>query len=298
MRQRILLLMMSAFVFLQINAGANDRVKHYISLWGAGEYVGLNDSITTPGIGGGAFVGVGYELQYKHLLFTVGLEGNYLFTRNKIADFTADVPMCDTEGDDFTGKHSFSNFKNDCQSVNFNIPIMLGAQYGSFYFLAGVKPIVNFYGKTSASTNLSLSADYEKFIGEFSRMDNHSLGDYYLENKDQNIKFNFNANAVLELGYLFDPVLSETGYDVKVSKIKYRIGIFGEYGALNIHKNVSNGPLWEPVGGGSVAPSYDLVPLYISENAKDLKVHNFSVGVKFTVLFQMPEKKTCVICWF
>lgn len=273
-------------------------MKHYISLWGAGEYAGMNDSVTTPGLGGGAFVGVGYELQYKHLLFTVGLEGNYLYTRSTMEDFSADVPMRDTEGDDFIGKHSFSDFKNDCQAVNLNIPVMLGAQFGNIYFLAGVKPVVNIYGTSSASTNLTLTADYERYIGEFSNMDNHSLGSYYLENKDQNIKFNFNANAVFELGYLFDPISSETGYDVKVSKIKYRIGAFAEYGMLNIHSNVSKGPLWQPVGGGSVAPSYDLNPLYLADDAKGLKVHNFSVGIKFTVLFQMPEKKTCVICMF
>lgn len=288
------IIVLSVILCSIISASAQN--KHFISIWGAGGYAAMLDNVeeTNPALGGGGSVGFGYELQRRNFIFNVGVEGNYEKTVNDIKNTTTNIDMVDTEGDPFVYNCLFNNRKDANQLANVNVPVMVGAQFGKFYFLVGGKVGFNLYGKGEAASDMTATGTYPQFIGVFENMPNHSFTSSYYSSQS-GVSFKPNAAASCELGFRLGGHSNETGFDVPKHKTQYRLGVFADYGITNMHKNVSNGDLLT-CAPGTTGLDITLNNVYISNLAMDKKINNLFVGVKFTILFKLPEPGMCVIC--
>ena len=113
----------------------------------------------------------------------------------------------------------------------------------------------------------------------------------------------------LEIGGRLGAVNDAVGYDVPKRKIEYRLAAFVDYGLLDIHTNRTLDGLVMPSGYnvGETAPVYNTTSMIDNLEMNDImstptglpsrqSVNNLMLGIKFTVLFQLPEPGQCVIC--
>ena len=80
-----------------------------------------------------------------------------------------------------------------------------------------------------------------------------------------------------------------------MSKQRYYIAFFFDYGLLNIrNQKASQKRLkynWSTEGS-----EYILTPAVMSTELGDAEIHQYSFGIKATILFELPQKKPCVFC--
>ena len=150
---------------------ANDSMiarysTHYITVWGGGGYSGLlnNYPTATGGLnglpinpnkyfgtfdskfvgGGGGMIGFGYEWQYKRFILDVGPEFRAFSSSDKIlldSPYNVDYIYTDVLGSwPMTNHYQFEkNYRENNVVGQIMLPVMLGAKFEYWYFLAGAK---------------------------------------------------------------------------------------------------------------------------------------------------------------
>ena len=184
------------------------------------------------GIGSG--IGFGYRYAYNHLLIDIGLGCDFRYRANQVADIlNVEQPAVDEEGYDYMGLHTWSTRKNIWQNVGLNLPVMVGGEWSSVYFLVGAKLNVNVWGRTQEKGEYSLSADYDRYMDPFSGMSNHGYvtdEPYACAPIAQSMSWDVRACA--EVGYCFSGAQSYSNR--RSASPRYYLGAYAEYGiALN-----------------------------------------------------------------
>ena len=137
----------------------------------------------------------------------------------------------------------------------------------------------------------------KEFIDPFTGMPEHMFfNDYVLEQKGK-VDFKTNVMASAEIGWRLGHIDNSTGFDVPKPKTLYRIGLFADYGIFDVHYR-SNKPavvLPETFNAENMTSDMAVNDILSTSQAQKI-VNNLLVGVKFTVLFQLPEPKKCVFC--
>ena len=129
--------------------------RHFISIHGDAGYSALLHTIDNlpPSAGMNGNIGLDYRLFRNNCIFSIGLEGMYQLSVNQMAGQDVTIPMIDTEGDLF-GMHVLVDKSKDlAHMVNLNIPILVGGEWGRFYFMVGPKVSLNMYGVTSSEAD-------------------------------------------------------------------------------------------------------------------------------------------------
>jgi hypothetical protein len=209
-------------------------------------------------VGGyGGIVGLGYGVEHKHFLFSLGAEFDFKKSTSKFDDFdmqvgeiidintgkvlaigttiTSDImPFVlggfkdnDGIGDQFAMQYKFSKFK-DVYSIGYiNIPLLFGGKFGTFYFMVGGKFGINMFANAKTSSNHSSGGFYPQFMDAFVNMDDHSFkSDVKTESRNIGLGFSFNVAASAEIGA-----------DFKIGKTtQLRLALFADYGVLNINR--------------------------------------------------------------
>lgn len=292
----ILLLLIGA-----ISVGAATRLSpdryHFLGGWGSLGYSGLlQKSYAKPAGGVQPALGLGYRLYYNGFTFTTGLEAQYNYMTNKIGRSDLSIRMIDTEGDPFTMHAIVKNTKDYMRTVNLAIPLAIGVEQKYFYMQVGAKFALNLYGSASTLSNASTKADYEEFIGMFEDMPNHQLKNgQELKSEKYSMKLNPSLLLSCEIGSRVDQIVLERGADVPRHNYRMYLGLFAEYGLLNVHQEVSYGEAlsYQETKDGV---KFFVIPAMLNDNLRSVKVNPLTVGVRFSVFFKLPEPKTCVIC--
>lgn len=310
---------------LLISCGASAKVNHYV-----GGYAQLGEWSLMPsnslygnsvGVAGGA--GFLYELQagptYRPLRFLldvgVGATGGmtaYIQSSN------ATVPLenqYDLNGDKFDYIYEVKDRKDKYNNVAVHIPLMLGVQYKRFYALAGLKIYANMWTQTSSTATLTTYASYwdkennKQIIDDLRNMPEYQFFMDEPVKKGVKTTLNLDMDFSLEIGARLGVINYAVGYDVPKRKLEYRIGAFLDYGLLDVHTKGTKPALDMPDSYNSYDPSLstyvykgrsmidgvEMNDIMATDNFAS-KVQNLMVGVKFTILFQMPEPKKCVMC--
>ena len=296
---------------------AQAKVDHYVGGYAQiGEWSLLpskSDYAGSIGVAGG--VGFQYELQagkkYRPTRFLmdlgVGATGGmtaYMQSSSKVEKL---LNQEDLEHDRFDYVYDIQDRKDRYTNIAVHVPIMFGIQYKRFYALAGMKVYANIYTKSHSNANLTTYGDYVEF-------DLHRNMPEYQFFEDKKVStgmktsLNLDLDLSFEIGGRLGNVLYDVGYDVPKSKIEYRLAAFMDYGLLDIHSKGTKSALKLP-------ERYDINPesqnyIYwtttmidnlemndvMSTNGFASAVKNLVVGIKFTILFQLPEQGQCVIC--
>ena len=317
---------------LLLSATMQAKVDNYIGAYAhLGEWSLLpsgSDYGASFGVAGG--LGFLYELQagptygQTRFLFDLGLGAQYGMTAFKQgADMTVALQnQTDLDGDVFDYIYEIQNRHDQYTNMTMQVPIMIGVQHRKFYMLAGVKLGANVFTLSNTTANINTLGRYyengrQKF-DDFRNMPDYQFFTGYKMNGTIPASLNFNVDAAFEIGGRFGIVNDAVGYDVPKRKIEYRLAAFVDYGLLDIHTSGSNLAVgtWDangnivPIDGnlryndGATSPVYNTTTMVDNLVMNDImsttnfadKVNNFMIGLKFTVLFQMPESGQCVIC--
>ncbi|MCM1034345.1 MAG: hypothetical protein NC038_02125 [Paludibacter sp.] len=279
------------------------QVKNYISVWGdLGESSLLTDfqgTLSGSSMGVGAGVGFGYELQANHFLFTVGVSANVAHSAFDLSGAEYAFEAIDTESDPLTYIVSADNRKDMYTNTSVQIPLMLGGQFNRFFFLLGAKVDLSAYCASKVKAEISTKGDYPQFIDPFEHMPEHGFYDNATFVNKGKVTFNPNVMASAEIGWRLGEIARGTGYDVPNPKTIYRLSLFADYGLLDLHRRGYAEPFtWKedmPVIDENTVNQMKMTDV-LSTSVAAKAVNNLMVGVKFTVLFRLPERGNCVIC--
>lgn len=282
------------------------QVNNYVGVWGEiGEWSLLPQQSQyggSLGVAGG--LGVMYDLQYKHFIFDVGVGANYGMTAYSV---TANQNQTlynqkDMQEDVFDYVYQVRDRKDQYTNLMVQVPLMLGGQWGRFYCMAGVKAGMSLLTNSHTRANLTTYGDYLKF-DDFRNMPEYQFFEALPINKTIRTNFAFNLDVSAEIGARLGYIQTMRGYDIRTTNIQYRLAVFFDYGVLDIHKADFQESLTVP-GAYDAAAAYGTTTMIDDLTTNDVmsttnfakSVNNLLVGVKFTVLFELPKPKNCVIC--
>lgn len=276
----------------------NPDVHHFISIDGAMAYSSLFNTSDTlkSGMGVSPYLGVGYRLLYSNFLFAAGIEAHYLYNAYSTSGAKRSINMLDTEGDPFRLHVDATDGNDWVHAVNLNIPLLLGMEYRRFYFLAGPKFSLNVGNEMQTKATVVTSATYDQYIGTFENMPNHMLDTYPVESKNLSADWDLDIITHLEVGMRLGDVSFETGADVPQPKQRFYIALFADYGLLNLNRAEAKYSRldYEQVAGQPLR--IFLTPALMSKEYSGVRVNQWSVGVKATVLLELPKRRDCVMC--
>lgn len=255
-----------------------------------------NSDSVAAGAGPSLQVGVGYRLLYNDFLFATGAEFYYLYNQYSMSGAKLDLKMWDTEADPFVYHVDATAGKDWVHSVSINIPVLFGAEYKRFYFLAGPKISLNVWNQMYAQANMVTTAEYGKYIDIFENMPNHMLGKYDIESEKCRANWSLDVLAHFEIGARLGAVSFETGADVEKPKHRIYLAVYADYGLLNLNRATAEGNrLGYEQEAGKQLQLY-LTPALMSNELSGVRVNQLSVGIKTTVLLELSTPKKCVTC--
>ena len=229
----------------------------------------------------------------------------------------------------FSYYYELKNRQDNYLNVGLQVPLMVGLQYRHFYGLVGAKFNFNLFNRVHTMGDLSTYGIFNDYIHSKAVPEDYQWrninGYQFFDNMPKDTTFaptspnTWSIDATIELGYRLGDVSSETGFDIPKRKIEYRIAAFADFGVTNWRKNANNNQLLlnRPEAYDVTAENYttdgsnrsmvgNVQPNDIMAVDKDamtgaslfgtMMVRNLFVGVKFTILFELPKPGECVIC--
>ena len=310
-----------------VNAKVNNYVGAYANV---GEWTLLpSQSNYGPSFGVAGGAGFLYELQaggtysQTRFLFDVGVGAQGGMTSYiQSSNMTEPLPgvQTDLDGDPFTYIYELQDRHDQYNNLAVQVPLMIGVQHRKFYMLVGAKiganlltrahttAIVNTFGRYTDPNN-------QLIYDDFRNMPDYQFFEGYKLNGSAKASLGMNVDLSFEIGGRLGAVYDAVGYDVPKRKVEYRLAAFVDYGILDIHTNRDLPSIVMPEGYnvGSTAPVYNTTSMIDNLRVNDImstqtinpdgttqpfakSVNNLMLGIKFTVLFQLPEPGQCVIC--
>ena len=304
--QSYLVLLLALLLCGSVNAKVNHLVGGYAQIGEWSLIPSQSDYSGSLGVAGG--LGFQYELQagpkYSEAQFLLDLGvGATMGKTSYMKGSNTTVPL----KDQFDYIYEIQNRKDNYTNLALHVPIMVGVQYRRFYALAGVKIYANVWTKTGTTAGLATYGQYKDF-DDFRNMPEYQFFENESFKGGVKTSLNLDMDLSFEIGARLGRLLYDIGYDVPKRKIEYRLAAFMDYGLLDVHTKGTLPALRLP-------ECYDINPesknyVYntrtmidnlvmndiMSTNGFAKAVNNLVVGVKFTVLFQLPEQGQCVIC--
>ena len=290
----------------------NERdIAHRLGFWGLVGYSNLFTSgITYSGkeanglvnpvgfsnkdngfVGGG--LGLGYQLRYKQMLMTTGLEFTFYNSVMGISNrpkgaYGLTYGMSPYE-DQMIYRYNFKSL-NDCLISGYaQVPVLFGMELKKIplFWQAGVKVGMGVIGMSKLGGKFTTTISDPQLIDHLSDMYSHALVENApVKDGGSSVKFGLNAAAHAEIGVNMDPWIK--------SNAKVRLSVFADYGFLNTLD-------YKPATGAQDIPTQMLVaenPTQFPVNsalattsAAKATVNPFLVGAKIAVWFDLPRKK-------
>ena len=321
--QTYLVLLFAVLFSGSIQAAVNNYIGAYGFLGEWSMRPSQSDYKMSYGVAGGA--GFLYELQagakYKPTRFLldigVGAWGgmtSYLQSTDQV------VPMLDQldlQGDKFDYIYEVKNRHDQYNDIAVQVPLMVGLQHRKFYMLVGAKVNAHMYTKAYTTATISTYGRYANIPDLRNMPDYQFFSDQPFRPKPITTSLKLDIAASLEIGGRLGTVHDAVGYDVPKRKIECRLAGFIDYGLTDIHRGGNNPGLITPKSYDTNPSSPDYVyqthTMIDNLQANDIMststinaagteipfakaVNSMMIGLKFTILFQLPEPGQCVLC--
>ena len=314
------------FFALLFSGSMSAKVDNYI---GATAHIGEwtlmpSGSNYGPSLGVTGGLGFQYELQAgrtyspTRFLFDLGVEAgagmtSYIQSSSKSVRLPNQL---DADNWRFDYVYNVNDRRDRYNDVAVHVPLMIGMQHRRFYFLAGVKVYAHLWTKTKSTASIETYGDYcygdgaggATIIGSTGQSDLRDVpGQQFFASipKSGGVKttFNLDMDLSVEIGGRIGVINYAVGYDVPKRKVEYRLAAFVDYGLLDLHTKGTQEALitpsvydTDPAHGPTSMVDNLVLNDIMSTSGFASKVNNLVVGLKFTVLFQLPEEGKCVIC--
>jgi len=279
------------FCFLPTLASSQNR--HFVDVWGGGGYSSLFHGIDNTKVPGGAGfnLGVGFEYQLNSLMFLGGAEFLHFGSKTNLNNYVADYQFRYDDGTNTSLMDYHYNFQQytEKHSVGYlNIPLMVGFHSDRYYGMVGTKIGLNLLSGFRTDAIVLPTVTEPTAIDDFATI--HRPIPY---SKDGSLSLGLNATASAEFGISLDqwlPAGMRTLNNARNTPVSYRVGLFVDYGLLNLNKSATDNPLL-------LAPQdrerldIKMNDLSSSSLAQDKRFGNLYTGVKLTVLFQTSTER-------
>jgi len=246
------------------------------------------------GVGGGG--GVGYQMRYKRLLLTTGIEMQVYTSLWQLSTTSPGVVARSfymKPYQDMLYNYAFANTQDKLQAGFVQIPLLAGMEFANkyAYFLAGPKIGIGVLGSSVVSSSLTTSITDLQAIDPYQNIPSHALVSGQGFSTTTTSSFNLNLALYGEVGMSLDPWL-------KLKQMSTRLAVFAEYGLMNI-QSTSNlkGQNDQPVdytrvlNGGHPVQDIAMGSALSTTTAAQAKVNPLLVGVKATCWFNLPRKE-------
>jgi len=234
-------------------------------------------------------IGVDYRLYHNNFIFSAGVEGMYDLNVNSLEAMDFSLPMIDTEGETFNMHVLVDQSRDLAHMVNLNIPILLGGEWGRFYFMVGPKVSLNLYGSTSTSAKVTTYGEYERYYDDFYDMPNHQFeSDQKMSSASMPLKWNMNVMAHAEIGGRIGHMFRHKQFRINPDKVRMYLAVYADFGLLNLHVAGEGKPQFEYRETDHGVQFY-VQPFMLSNEAANAVFRNLNVGIKYTVAFEMPK---------
>lgn len=304
----------------------NAEVNNYVGAYGfLGEWSLLpskSDYRPSAGVAGGA--GFLYELQagktYSQTRFLfdagVGLWGGmtaYSQSTNSVVEL---LNQTDLQGDSFDYIYEVRNRQDRYNSFAAQVPLMIGVQHKKFYMLAGVKLNAHMFTRAYTTADITTYGRYSD-IPDLRNMPDYQFFNDIPLNGSAKTTFSIDADVSFEIGGRLGWITDAVGYDIPKRTMECRLAAFVDYGLTDLHtpgtKVGFTAPSVYDCNPGSPAYVYQTTSMIDNLQVNDImstakpdasgaltpfakSVNNLMVGLKFTILFQLPNEQKCVIC--
>ena len=264
-------------------------------------------------LGGGASASLFYNLEYRHFLLHTGFGVSYTYNLNRfgVEDITASIAEYPTMKYHYT----FDNMvAHTTYGVGY-IPLMIGANYEKWYFLAGAKfGLLPFASFTRSIADVNVWAMDEEIIDPLEGLHTHHMQNYYFKGSKTDLDFAmFNPMLSAEVGITLNKRVwmdekERRKYDraqryrnARQKKsfkqlTSYRLALFADYGLSNIRPAYqANAAQMGGQNHGGIASLYSLSDMTVHsafgyEPYRESKVNNLFVGLKLSMQIELPKK--------
>ena len=296
---------------LAISVRAQAEVNHYVGAYAtAAEWSllpkGNPNYDNSVGFGGG--LGALYELRigptYGPTRFLVNLGvGATGGLTSYLQSSSMTMPLAnqrDLQGNTFDYVYEVADRHDQYQNIALNVPLMVGVQHKKFYMLVGAKLYYNLWTQNHSTALVNTYGDYEG-LGEFRHMPEWQFFDDVKVDCHDATHFNIDIDASLEIGGRFGFYTSAVGYDVPKRKIEYRLAAFVDYGLIDLHTADTQSALSTPTTLDQTPNATTMVDNLVLKDIMSTSgfassVNNLMIGLKFTVLFELPKPGQCLLC--
>lgn len=261
---------------------------HFVSLHADAGYSALLHTIPghAPSTGMNTNLGIDYRLYHNTFLFSIGVEGMYELNANQMKDHDEVIPMMDTEGDLFNMHVHVDKSRDLAHMVNVNIPLLMGGEWGRFYFMVGPKVAINVYGATSSSAMVTTYGEYDRAYDDFYNMPNHQfINGQYVGSASMKMAWNFNILAHAEIGGRIGHMFKHKQFRINPDKVRMYLAAYVDFGLLNLHTGKGGAPIFGYRETEQGVQFYSQ-PLMISNLADGATFRNLNIGIKYTIAFE------------
>lgn len=284
---------------------ASSQYIHYLSFGAGAGYSGLLNAydMTESGShnfigGGGGILTVGYQLQYKRFLFSLGPELRMFSSADKMM-FNQGVYQQEygMESDypqvlhyDFSYNASSPPeriaLKETTSVGQLMLPVLLGAQFEHVYFLAGAKVGYTLFAPSVQRGKLTTYITDEYAYDDWYNI-GHGTGtqDYVAKHKNG---FGFDCTLSAEVGIYLNAFLSDDWQEDNMKRTRpwhFKLALFADYGLPDM--NIAQERAFADIASTGIQTH----SLHTSEWAIGKRVNSLLVGVKLTALLQMNKPK-------
>ena len=244
--------------------------------------------------GPGAGIALTYELQYGAFRFETGLDFTYLNSTSAY-EFNLKRHLESPYSGDY---YYITDKLLETRNIGYvGLPILFGAQFSRYYFMAGAKVGYGVFG------NYKQHGQYDIVVKDDALLEPYGLGihdvpkiandEYKLSLQQPSLSLCAEFGIDLDEWLQAQPDKKKKKRQTKPGErlpfgreyIHYKVGVFAEYGVLNTNKPTGALPL--------TFSQTDPIPQATNSmlSLTDTKVNNLFIGVKFAVQFEIPGKK-------
>lgn len=181
---------------------------------------------TGQSFGPAAGIGIGYELEHRRFLFSVGLEADYsaLYAQRKEQEVLYHMDDGSVSPlrpyDNLYTLYRTAEQRMRMQKLTVRIPLTAGGQFGAFHFRTGVATALPVYHAATSSTTRSEAIAYEAFYDDFN---DHPLVPAGRQH--------FSSPLSVEMPAVDIIPMIEAGWRFRASRRQtVRISLYAEYG--------------------------------------------------------------------
>ena len=281
---------------------------HSIGMFAYGGWSSIlssSDIVTSKPGGWSLRLGGLYEFRHNYFVLQAGLGVMYRDIRTKVNDYRyANTEMAVTWDERWASvadtwgmpvallTYDMAGREDRLKQLHVQFSVLAGVMWNGWYALAGLTPSLPVIQRASTAFEITSHGSYDRYLGlgeegYWGEMDNHGYRkDVPLKRDIDNLSMKFDLMVSLEGGYDF----------AFKNNMHLRVGAYARCGVLNMAIRNGDKSVYIPYSSKWDFETFTATPIWFSDVAENEQLHNFSAGLKLTLLYTFPQPDKCILC--